>query len=62
MSQDDSIDKIEVAFFCIAIIMMLVAVLYFLGFQIPGVLLLIIGISAIIIGVLKIISVFYTGI
>jgi Flp pilus assembly pilin Flp len=54
MSDDIGVDKLEVAFIIVAICMVIIAVVITLGYNIPNFLLLIIGISAIIVGALKV--------
>jgi uncharacterized membrane protein HdeD (DUF308 family) len=56
MAEEVSWDKIEIAFFIVAICLIVIAIVYFSGYQVPGFILLIFGIAAIIVGILKIIS------
>ena len=59
MAEGTSWDKIEIAFFIIGFCLIVIAILYYLGYQVPDFILIIIGIGAIVVGILQIISVIY---
>lgn len=56
MVQESFINKLDISFFVVCICMIIVAVIYFLGFQLPNILLLMLGVSAIIVGIMKIVT------
>ena len=59
MADEISWDKIEIAFLAIGGCLIVIAIVYFLGHQVPGFILLIFGLAAMVVGILKIISVVY---
>ena len=56
MTDDTSWDKMEIAFFIVAFCLVVIAILSFSGYQVPGLILITFGIAAIAVGILKIIS------
>ena len=59
MTQEHFSGQIDFIFLLVGLSLVIIMVLYLLGFQIPGIILLIFGIAAMIIGFLKIISSIY---
>ncbi len=59
MTDEANWDKIELAFIVVAFCMVVIAVVYFLGYPVPGYILLIFGVAGIVVGVLKVLSVFF---
>jgi hypothetical protein len=51
--------QIDLAFLIVALSIVFVVVLHYFLFQVPGIILLILGIAAIIVGILKILSAIY---
>ena len=54
MSMEEHSGQIDIALIVVGFSILIVGILYYLGFPIPGILLLILGISAIIVGVLRV--------
>lgn len=51
--------QVDFYFLMIGLSLVLIMVVYLLGFQVPGIILLIFGIAAMVVGALKIITSFY---
>ena len=59
MTDDISYDKIEISIAIIGVCSIIMLIYIFLGNEVPGIILLIFGISAMIVGSLKLISIIY---